>query len=58
MLANRNLSVANIEQSLNRSSIPFKQATLIGGWWGILKIPPSKFWEKFSKNREKLRNLG
>ena len=37
-------------------------------WWGyflkyppqqkILKIPPSKFLEKFSKNREKLRNLG
>ena len=43
------------------------QATLIGGG-GILKypplsekflkIPPSKFWENFSKNRVKLRNLG
>ena len=24
----------------------------------ILKMPPSKFWENFLKNREKLMNLG
>ena len=44
-----------------------KQATLIGGGGGILKYPPQrkifentplKFWEKFSKNRGRLRNLG
>ena len=44
------------------------QATLIGGGGGILKYPPqrknfentppSKIWEKFLKNREKLKNLG
>ena len=47
--------------------IYYIQATLIGSGGGILEIPPpstknlentpSKFWENFFNNREKLRNL-